>query len=283
MISPGVIIEERGEATVLTRTSPTVPAMIGLFHKPDGTRYTTADCFKVSGMADLRRAFPNLMNMQVKIAATGATVEACGHEYGFSAMALEHYFINGGGPCYILPSAGRTDAEFDTSILKFQEISLIAVIDPTDAADVYQDALEGLLNERKGYFAIRHMKTASAAPDVLTAGPQRSLYHPWLYLTHSPWRNDAAIPVMYADSTTQTTLADLKTADPAAYALADAAVKKQILAFTKVPIPPSACVAAAYCKTDRERGIWKAPANIVITNAAPRTRVTDTEQADLND
>ncbi|MCG1040907.1 MULTISPECIES: phage tail sheath C-terminal domain-containing protein [Burkholderiaceae] len=48
-------------------------------------------------------------------------------------------------------------------------------------------------------------------------------------------------------------------------------------------IPPSAAVAGAVCTTDRERGVWKAPANIGLKGGVkPKERVSDTVQGDYN-
>ncbi|WP_338876152.1 phage tail sheath family protein [Mycetohabitans endofungorum] len=50
-----------------------------------------------------------------------------------------------------------------------------------------------------------------------------------------------------------------------------------------VNIPPSAAVAGAVCTTDRERGVWKAPANIGLKGGVqPKERVSDTLQGDYN-
>lgn len=52
---------------------------------------------------------------------------------------------------------------------------------------------------------------------------------------------------------------------------------------TPDPIPPSAAVAGAYCRSDRERGVWKAPANVVLKGGLlPFFKVTDQEQGKYN-
>lgn len=48
-------------------------------------------------------------------------------------------------------------------------------------------------------------------------------------------------------------------------------------------VPPSAAVAGAYCATDRERGVWKAPANITLKGGLqPQFKVSDAIQAQFS-
>ena len=50
-----------------------------------------------------------------------------------------------------------------------------------------------------------------------------------------------------------------------------------------VVLPPSSAVAGVYAKTDRTRGVWKAPANVSLTNVIePVVKIDDEAQASLN-
>ncbi len=52
---------------------------------------------------------------------------------------------------------------------------------------------------------------------------------------------------------------------------------------TFVDIPPSAAVAGAYCATDRDRGVWKAPANVVLQGGVkPKYKISDALQGEFN-
>lgn len=76
----------------------------------------------------------------------------------------------------------------------------------------------------------------------------------------------------------ETTLADLKEAQSALYN----AIKTEV-AKKRVTLPPSAAVAGAYAATDRDRGVWKAPANISLNAViAPTQKITSAEQELLN-
>ncbi|NHN24066.1 phage tail sheath family protein [Flavobacterium jejuense] len=55
------------------------------------------------------------------------------------------------------------------------------------------------------------------------------------------------------------------------------------LAKQRIILPPSVAVSGAYATTDRERGVWKAPANISLNGVvAPVEKITSKEQERLN-
>ncbi|QRR07659.1 phage tail sheath family protein [Burkholderia sp. MS455] len=49
-----------------------------------------------------------------------------------------------------------------------------------------------------------------------------------------------------------------------------------------VDVPPSGAVAGVYARVDRERGVWKAPANVEINGATPKYKVSDAVDAECN-
>jgi len=58
---------------------------------------------------------------------------------------------------------------------------------------------------------------------------------------------------------------------------------KSALASVTVTLPPSAAVAGIYAGVDRDRGVWKAPANVSVTSVVgPVVKLTDDQQQDLN-
>ncbi len=73
-------------------------------------------------------------------------------------------------------------------------------------------------------------------------------------------------------------LSELKSTRTAEYNLIKDALTRQ-----RVILPPSAAVVGAYASVDRDRGVWKAPANVSLAGViGPVTRMTDTEQEGLN-
>ena len=58
---------------------------------------------------------------------------------------------------------------------------------------------------------------------------------------------------------------------------------KSRLSNERVILPPSAAMAGIYARVDRERGVWKAPANVgVMSVIGPVEKITDEQQENLN-
>jgi hypothetical protein len=58
---------------------------------------------------------------------------------------------------------------------------------------------------------------------------------------------------------------------------------RALLELQRVTLPPSAAMAGIYARVDRERGVWKAPANVgVLAVLGPVSKITDAEQDNLN-
>ena len=74
------------------------------------------------------------------------------------------------------------------------------------------------------------------------------------------------------------TLEEMKDAQAEMYQRVKAALNKK-----RVVLPPSGAVAGIYARTDRERGVWKAPANVSLNGViAPAIKIDDEEQERLN-
>jgi phage tail sheath protein FI len=74
------------------------------------------------------------------------------------------------------------------------------------------------------------------------------------------------------------TLADIKTTNTALYNQVKAA-----LGGVRVVLPPSPAIAGIYAQTDRDRGVWKAPANVSIASViGPVSKISNDDQGALN-
>lgn len=79
-------------------------------------------------------------------------------------------------------------------------------------------------------------------------------------------------------SSSSSTLTSIKNSKTALYARIVNELAKE-----KIAMYPSAGVAGVYCTTDRERGVWKAPANVSLNAViAPTTKITSADQENLN-
>ena len=223
--------------------------------------------------------------------------------------SLDFYFRNGGGRCYVVAVGKAADAATMskdalsaglTLLEKQDEPTLIVIpeaslLQPDDFGAVAQAALQhcGKLKDR---FAILDVKElANAAPLTskadLDAARQRygaaslnygAAYYPFLKTAISTLVEDTSITV---DPTTPggaaaatVKLDTLKTSNTDLYNRI-----KRLLADLRVTLPPSPAIAGAYVSVDRDRGVWKAPANVGLQAViSPVDLMTDDQQGSLN-
>jgi hypothetical protein len=77
---------------------------------------------------------------------------------------------------------------------------------------------------------------------------------------------------------TRDTLATIRSTNTALYNQI-----KTLMTQQRVVLPPSAAVAGVYAAVDRDRGVWKAPANVGLAAViGPVAKITDQTQEDLN-
>lgn len=160
-----------------------------------------------------------------------------------AAIALQLYFQNGGGACYVFALADSTQADILATLPELAdeagEITLLVVpeADATYRNAVYS-ALLASLEQNKGYFLLAESSDGDV-PSGLSGSAHIAVYYPALNVT-----------------------------------AADGSVAK---------VPASALMAGVYCKTDLQRGVWKAPANVVLNGVSDvDIRVTDDDQGTMN-
>ncbi|BEM76151.1 hypothetical protein SME38J_02540 [Serratia marcescens] len=205
-----------------------------------------------------------------------------------ASVALRLYFQNGGGPCYLYPLEKADDkaklAALPGLVDEVGAITLLACPDPDEAyrTAVYA-ALAASLGLHKGYFLLADSVNGDA-PSAASGSAQVAVYYPNVEVPHTRTLDDMQVVVAdYKDGsdTTIATLADLRTANADFAGVIDQALAGYLSA--PLSLPPSALMAGVYGKTDGERGVWKAPANVVLNGVSDvSVRVTNEQQAELN-
>ncbi|EQB99394.1 phage tail sheath family protein [Photorhabdus temperata] len=287
--TPGVYIEEDASLSLSINTSPTaIPVFIGKFFKKDGSPPAKGSCIRIANWLDFTSQFS--LSPAVSVQATGdgdektytATVTAT----SLSAFAVQHYFNNGGGVCYLLPLVETVPDEVTKELAtlpdlieKQQEITLLICpeMDETLKQKVYS-ALNPLLQHKVGYFLIADSKNGNDKPG--TQPDKTAVYYPDL-VTSFTYSRPADADIALSGYDGKDTLATLKSTSKDEYAKARKAIDDKLRA-TKITLPPSAAVAGAYAATDANRGVWKAPANLALNNAKPSVAITDDAQGDMN-
>jgi phage tail sheath protein FI len=261
--------------------------------------------------------------------------------------AIDHYFRNGGGRCFVVSIGSTgTGSEFakDKFLNGIEELekaddpTLVVIPEATqlgnDYGEIYQRALAHAF-KMKDRFAIIDTKidaiktspsdiTSESAKELRTAVGTEQLdrgaaYYPDLIttLSHRIVTSKIEVTITKAGTASPSTTGSSTTGSGAAAsgAAASGAAASgstgssaagsptnskldslstgtnnihynkilKLLTDQRVILPPSAAIAGAYASVDRERGIWKAPANISLQAVvAPVIQVTTEDQEGLN-
>jgi phage tail sheath protein FI len=212
--------------------------------------------------------------------------------------AINLYFQNGGSRCYVVsvdshdaaPAADRYRAGL--TALEAQDEPTLVVIPGAVAltqAD-FNAVAQAMLTHCKRLgdrFAILDVKGGDVAAFRDGIGTDNLLYgaayHPYVKTSLVHAYDEAAVMIDAAAPATgtpppATTLASLKASNTALYN----SIKKQ-LADQRVELPPSAAMAGIYARVDRDRGVWKAPANVSLSSViGPTVQLTSDQQELLN-
>lgn len=206
-----------------------------------------------------------------------------------------HYYMNGGGPCYIVSigdySAGITAADFDAvgfaALEQADEPTLVLYpdafsLDTSDYGGVVAAALAHC-NKLQDRFTIGDVVIRGVGEDLdsfraslgMNYLKYGAIYHPSLQTSISYQYLEANITVA-GDATG--TLAAVKSSNVGVY-------NKVVAALTtgyRVILPASPAMAGIYAAVDRDRGVWKAPANVSVAGVvAPMEFISAQDQGDL--
>ncbi len=305
---PGVYIEEDASPSMSVSTGATaVPLFVARF-TPFRSELKGA-ITRISSWLDYTTLFNSNMPSSVAVTVTstedtspsGTAVRDDGttKQYSYqideaeivvpdASVALQLYFQNGGGPCYLYPLEKSDDKDNLTAlpglIDEVEAITLLACPDPDEAyrTAVY-GALADSLDKHKGYFLLADSANGDV-PSSVSNSAQVAVYYPNLVVPYTWKLDDELVTVTgYTDGSEATiaTLADLRKVNPDFAGEVDKYLADRRSA--SLSLPSSASMAGVYVKTDRERGVWKAPANVVLSGASDvSVRVTNEQQAELN-
>jgi Bacteriophage tail sheath protein len=234
-------------------------------------------------------------------------------------QSVQHFFANGGGACYIV-SVGSFEADnapnnrhkgdFKAALEVIKHVDEITLLVLTDAVslgpvDYYSLTSKAIaqcskLQDRFTLIDVLKSPNDSLETDIATMRDSvvgdikySATYAPYLRTVMSRAYRDENIKVKYtlvslaADGSEQsveidTTLdqlnADGEGKDTATYYRVKAQLNKNYLV-----LPPSAAVAGIYAKTDASRGVWKAPANVAVSDVlGPLITIDNDMQESMN-
>jgi phage tail sheath protein FI len=220
--------------------------------------------------------------------------------------SLQLFFINGGGPCYIVSVGDYSGGGvIDQATLqggldeieKVNEVTLLLFPDGLNMSSagnyyaLYKEAMDQCA-ELKDRFAVLDVWMA---PDTTVDNIQvlrdfdfgtidivkyAAVYYPRIYtrLDYQYDDENAVTIIGVGDGSLSGTLTELKAKNNAYYFMAKGAVSD-----IEMLMPASGAVVGKYAEVDNTRGVWKAPANVGIDFAIrPEILVTHKQQEGLN-
>ncbi|MEO6232027.1 MAG: phage tail sheath family protein [Ferruginibacter sp.] len=323
--TPGVYIEEIALfPPSVAQVETAIPAFIGYTEKAKKdnddlnlkpTRITSlVEYVQYFGLPELEQNIEVTLTGDATVKTTIDVNFSTGNSPSSHIMyyAMQMFFANGGGPCYIV-SVGTTSVAAGTidkaklklgldEIKKEDEPTLVIFpeailgLDDANHGAIISDALKQCkeLKDRFTIIDVKVDKTKTIAENATTfrsnvAGTIDELkyggsYYPYIKSTFPYAYAETDINITDSRTNIVTDLGATPTLD--SIKAIDNSLSNQIKSKLNsffITLPPASSVAGIYASVDRDRGVWKAPANIPVSNVVgPDVKVTDADQDGLN-
>lgn len=318
--TPGVYVEEIPKLPPsIAQVETAIPAFIGYTEKAKDSRGQdlTNKPRRISSLLEYVQFFGGAdVEKNLLVTIKGDDVNASIGEGGRSKFlmfyALQLFFSNGGGPCWIVSTGNYTstggtivNSDLEKGLAeteKENEITLYVFPDAQGlgSADFYYDLYKKAIDlcvKLQDRFTVTDVwqdlkvdwrENIKVLREKLPAEVDRAkyaaAYFPNLQTSLSLYYGgegpgDGNVKVsMDGESLT---LAELKGKGPNGNALYFAA--RSALRAIPCEMPPSPAIVGVYARVDARRGVWKAPANESLNSVIkPSILLTDDEQGDLN-
>jgi phage tail sheath protein FI len=315
--TPGVYVEEISALPPsVAGVATAIPAFIG--YTQQATLHTAGDLTlkpkRITAMVEYEKYFGGAdPELEIKVAITTATdgsVNAVAtlaegdRSRHLMWYAVRLYFDNGGGPCYICSVADYKALDLTelgnglTAVGKEDEPTLLVFpeaqyLDIADCKSLYDLALQQCASLQNRFLIMdAHGGAVSLndpAADIGTAvtnfrdngTPANNLKYGAAYAPNL----ETTVRFAYDDTGTDVTIGvttsklnTLETTDNQSYNLAIGAINK-----LACKLPPAGAMAGIYAAVDNTRGVWKAPANLSVTDAIqPTITIDGTAQDTMN-
>lgn len=301
--TPGVYVEEKSVLPgSVAGVSTAVPAFIGYAGQAGVSGELYAKPTKVTTLKEFEELFG--VPTETITVEVNATDDITKISYPASPSLMYYnmqmFFDNGGQSCYIVAvnesdSASASD-KFTAAIKSLEledEPTLIILsesskLGATDYHTLCQKVLDQC-NKMKDRFAILDVlednDTVADDAEAFRTGcgnnylKYGAAYYPFIQSVQNYQYTDASVQVEL-DGATAVELGSegVKISKTDLYNK----IKREIAA-ERLILPPSAAIAGAYASVDRDRGVWKAPANVSLASVmGPSKKLTELENDSLN-
>ncbi|NRA13146.1 MAG: phage tail sheath family protein [Crocinitomicaceae bacterium] len=294
--TPGVYIKENSLLPPsIVQISTAIPVFLGY------TELSVSEPTRISSMKEFEASFGGAYQYQYDITLPAAgpeltTVKAALGSY-FFYEAIQLYFANGGGPCFILSTGTHLDTivsgDFATKMEEIEKLDEPTIIAFPEAANLLPvdykavtDAAFIVCDKMKDKFVLidtpKSIDLTLSSPNTdltafRTSLTATNLNYGAAYFPHLETTADYQFSSnsKYANVALSTLKADGSADYQKAIDLLNAA--------GTVTLPPSSLMAGVYASVDRNVGVWKAPANVALQGVVKATvAISDNKQAGLN-
>ena len=321
--TPGVYVQEVATLPAsVAQVATAIPAFMGY------TENSVSDPTRITSLAEFVQVFggPSKDVVITLATTTDSPLSSVTNETLVYRLyyAIQLYFQNGGGPCYVVStgqySYDTNGGEVDktdflaastgsalSKLLKEDEPTLLVPVDAYGLSDGdYYEVIDDCLavcNTMKDRFTVLDAKGGKDGLRHASNGVGMN------YLKYgAAYYPELATTISYPDSATKFTGGNVASGVSAAVlgktleevqTLADGesgastpisdmmttnqkGIRDGIKALGTLTLPASAAIAGIYAAVDRDRGVWKAPANVSISGGSAAEDLTDAEQGDYN-
>ncbi len=335
--TPGVYVEEIDAfPPSVAQVSTAIPAFIGVTEKAMNAQGVSIlkTPHRIHNMLEYEHFFGGPKDIAFKTEVSGTpdapivnVVAENGNDFKFFVYhSVKHFFLNGGGPCYIISvglydgNAPDQNAYIDafTALKKIDEVTLICTIDSVnlDPANYYTVCEQALAHchNRMDRFAILdvldegygdYLKSNYGVEDITAESKgidefrnkvssyldYGAAYYPYLQTTLPyHWTEENILisgglkTIKPEDDSEEVIdfegkkLKELMETNTGVYNTIKSELGKQ-----NVVLPPCGAMAGIYARTDNDRGVWKAPANVAVSAvSAPLHLITNEQQQSMN-
>ena len=324
--TPGVYVEEISVfPPSVAAVETAIPAFIGHTEKAlkDGVDMTETPT-EIRSLLEYEEYFGKARNEGTITVTINDTLDSSDNLIGRSVVAsigathkqtlyyaMQMFFSNGGGKCYVVSVGGLSDNITKTrigkgldAIAKVDEPTILVMPEATSLNDGdYKEMIEKALNQCKtlqdrvaiidtrdtgNITSDANNLRSNLTPSDIEMLKYAAAYYPNLRTSLNYQYREADVTVVHKTDKEGVIAAgafdglSLSESDmPHTTAEYNASI--QAIGKLRVTLPPSSAVAGIYARVDSDRGVWKAPANVSVNSCLqPNTLVTHEDQKDLN-
>ena len=309
--TPGVYIEEvRKLPASVAAVETAIPVFIGHTEKAPST-----EPVRVTSLIDYQQQFgaakPHGFTVEVdqkevggKITERTVSITSAAQSNYMMYYAVQSFYANGGGDCYVLSTGDYSGTDANTTAMVTAIPQLEKVDRPTllvfpdkgtiAAFKAVYDAALAHCAKMQDRFVIMDVKEDGTDPKAQVASFRSAgistsnlnygaAYYPSLKTSLPLYYDESAVEVQI---TTNGALAggphpkvdSFNASDPPLYRTIQSKLGEHTATVTA-----SGAVAGVYARTDRERGVWKAPANASLLSVlGPSVQLTKSDNDTLN-